>query len=90
VSSHDPLLDHRARIERAQLEAAEKRTQALIDQRSPQNPPEARVRAWEKLHQVRLPKDPSHAVLLVVAQQTGMALADVQEVQRSRAEPPGL
>jgi hypothetical protein len=88
MNSHDPLLDHRARIERAQLEAAERRTQALIDQRSPDNSHEARVRAWEKLHQVRLPKSPEHAVLVIVAQQTGMALADVQEVQRQRAHPP--
>ncbi len=87
MSSHDPLLDHRARIERAQLEAAERRTQALIDQRAPDSPPEARVRAWEKLHQVRLPTDPGHAVLLVVAQQTGMALAEVREVQRQRTRP---
>lgn len=87
MSSHDPLLDHRARIERAQFEAAERRSQALIDQRAPESPPEARVRAWEKLHQVRLPKDPEHAVLLVVAQQTGMALSDVREVQRQRAQP---
>jgi hypothetical protein len=88
MNSHDPLLDHRARIERAQLEAAERRTQALIDQRSPENSHEARVRAWEKLHQVRLPRSPEHAVLVIVAQQTGMALTDVQEVQRLRAQPP--
>jgi len=88
MNSHDPLLDHRARIERAQAEAAERRTQALIDQRSPDNSHDMRVRAWEKLHQVRMPKDPAHAVLLIIAQQTGMGLADVQEVQRQRAQPP--
>jgi hypothetical protein len=89
VNSHDPLLDHRARIERAQVEAAERRSQAMLDQRSPGNAPEARVRVWEKLHQVRLPKDPAHAVLRLVSQQTGMSLAEVQEVQRQRAQPPG-
>jgi hypothetical protein len=87
MNSHDPLLDHRARIERAQLEAAERRTQSLIDQRSTDNTPDTRVRAWERLHQVRLPKDPAHSVLLVVAKQTGMTLADVQDVQRQRAHP---
>lgn len=86
MNSHDPLLDHRARIERAQLEAAEKRAQSLLDQRSTDNSPDTRVRAWEKLHQVRLPKDPEHSVLLLIAQQTGMTLADVQDVQRQRAD----
>lgn len=87
MNSHDPLLDHRARIERAQLEAAERRTQALLDQRSPENSHDVRVRAWERLHQVSLPKDPAHAVLRVVARQTGITLADVQEVQRLRVRP---
>ena len=88
MNPHDPLLDHRARIERAQLDAAERRRQTLVDQSSPQHSNEARVRTWEKLHQVRLPLSPEHAVLVIVAQQTGMALADVQEVQRQRAHPP--
>lgn len=88
MNQHDPLLDHRARIERAQLEAAERRTQALSDQRSPDNSHDKRVRAWERLHQIRLPRDPGHHVLLVVARQTGMSLADVREVQRLRARPP--
>jgi len=87
MNSHDPLLDHRARIERAQLEAAERREQSLIDQRSTANSLDTRVRAWERLHQVRLPKDPAHSVLLLVAKQTGMTLNDVQDVQRQRAQP---
>jgi hypothetical protein len=88
MNMQDPVLDRRARLELAQLEAAERRTQALIDQRSPANSPEMRVRVWEKLHQVRLPRDPEHAVLVIVAQQTGMDLAEIQEVQRQRAQPP--
>ena len=87
MNTPDPLLDHRARIERAQLEASERREQSLIDQRSTANSLDTRVRAWEKLHQVRLPKDPAHSVLLLVAKQTGMTLHDVQDVQRQRAQP---
>ena len=82
-----PILDHRARLERSQFEAAERRERALIDQRSPDNTPEMRVRSWEKLHQLRLPKDPAHAILRVVAQQTALQLNDVLEVQRLRASP---
>lgn len=87
MTTPEPVLDHRARYERQQFEAAERRERALIDQRSPENSPEARVRIWEKLHQVRLPKDPAHAILPRVAQQTGMQLAEVLEVQRQRAQP---
>ncbi len=90
MSSHDPLLDHRARIERMQLETAERRERALLDQRSSENTPEVRVRIWEKLHQVRLPKSETHAILGVVAKQTGMTLAAVLEVQRLRAEPTAV
>jgi hypothetical protein len=85
----DLVLDHRARLERARQEATEKREQALFDQRSLANSTETRVRTWEKLHQVRLPKDPGHNILLIVAQETGMTLQEVQEVQRQRGQPPG-
>lgn len=83
----DPIFDHRARLERQLFEAAERREQALIDQRSPGNSPEVRVRTWEKLHQLRLPKDPEHAILRQVAKQTELKLSEVLEVQRQRAQP---
>jgi hypothetical protein len=88
MNSPEQTLDHRARLERARLEAEERRTREMSEQSSPINSPEIRIRAWERLHQVRLPRDPEHNVLLIIAQQTGMALADVQEVQRLRAQPP--
>jgi hypothetical protein len=88
MNSYDPILDHRARLEHLRLEAEERRRQSLVDQRSPECSHDKRVRAWERLHQVRLPRSPEHAVLLVVAQQTGLALAEVQAVQRQRALPP--
>jgi hypothetical protein len=87
VNQYDPLLDHRARIERAQADAAERRMRSFNDQRSPENSHEARVCAWETLHQLRLPASPKHSVLLIVARQTGLLLADVREVQRLRAGP---
>ncbi len=84
---HDPVLDHRARLERQQFEAAERRERALIDQRSPENSPEMRVRTWERLHQLRLPRSPEHAILRQVASQTQLKLSEVLEVQRLRAVP---
>jgi hypothetical protein len=85
--THELILDHRARLEREQFEAAERRGRTLVDQTSPQNSPAARVNAWERLHDLRLPKDPKHAILAHVAQQTALPLADVLEVQRQRAQP---
>ncbi|MFO7324618.1 MAG: hypothetical protein DIU62_002775 [Pseudomonadota bacterium] len=83
----DFATDRRAQLERLRLEAEAARHQALLDQRDTSSTPEARVRMWEKLHQLRLPKDPAHAVLPHVAEQTGLKLAEVQEVQRQRARP---
>jgi len=83
----EPLFDHRARLEQEQREAAARRERALIDQRSPENSPDARVRIWERLHQVRLPRDPAHPVMARVAERTGLDLAEVLEVQRLRAQP---
>jgi hypothetical protein len=82
--SQDPTLDHRARLERQQFEANERRERALIDQRSAENTPEQRVRIWERLHQVRMPKSPDHNILQVIAQQTGLKLSEVRDVQTSR------
>jgi hypothetical protein len=87
MNSHDPVLDHRARIERARLDAEERRAHALHEQCAPQNSPDARVRVWERLHQVRLPKDPAHAILRIIAHQTALDLNEVLEVQRQRALP---
>ena len=84
---NDVVLDHRARLERMRLEAADRRERALNDQTSPVNSPDARVRAWERLHQLRLPKDPAHPILLQVAQQTALDMDQVLEVQRQRAVP---
>ena len=66
-------------------ERAEKRRQELAEQRSDLNSPDVRIRAWEKIHQLRLPSDPAHPVLYVVAVSTGLTLAQVREEQRSRA-----
>lgn len=85
IPTTDYAADLRVQAERRRLEAEQERSQALLDQRAIDSPPDTRVRVWERLHQLRLPKDPAHAVLLQVAQQTGLDLKQVQEVQRQRA-----
>jgi hypothetical protein len=66
-------------------ERAEKRRQELAEQRSDLNPPEVRIRTWEKLHQLRLPSDPAHPVLDVIAISTRLTLEQVREEQRTRS-----
>src|SRR5690606_18446787 len=85
IPTTDYAADLRAPAERRRPEAEQERSQALPDQRAIASPPDTRVRVWERRHQLPLPKDPAHAVLLQVAQQTGLDLKQVQEVQRQRA-----
>jgi len=66
-------------------ERAEKRRQELAEQRSDLNPPDVRIRTWERLHQLRLPSDPAHPILDVIAISTRLTLEQVREEQRTRA-----
>jgi len=77
----------RTHAERMALEAEERLQQrrlALAEQRSAANPPDVRVRAWEKVHALRLPGDARHPVLEVIAHGTGLTLEQVREEQRAR------
>lgn len=84
----------RTHAERMALEAEERlqeRRLALAEQRSAANPPDVRIRAWERVHALRMPQDRDHAVLEVIANQTGLTLEQVRQEQRARvgrhAEP---
>lgn len=82
----DYVSDFRAQLERRRLEAEQRRSQDLLAQRSLEHSPEMRVRIWERVHQLRMPQDPAHAILSQIAQQTHLPLAAVQAVQRERAQ----
>jgi len=73
------------RLTHEEYERAEKRRQELAEQRSDLNPPDVRIRMWEKVHQLRLPSDPTHPILEVIAVTTRLTLAEVMEEQRTRA-----
>ncbi|MGB6603864.1 MAG: hypothetical protein WBE65_06170 [Steroidobacteraceae bacterium] len=75
------------RLALEQHERAQRRLQELAEQQSDLNPPGVRIRVWEKVHALRLPVDPGHPVLRVVAIGTGLTLAEVQEEQRARVTP---
>jgi hypothetical protein len=73
------------RLAQEEHERTEERRRELAEQRSNLNPPDVRIRTWEKLHQLRLPTDPAHPVLDVIAVSTRLTLAEVREEQRTRA-----
>ena len=73
------------RLAHEEFERAEKRRQELAEQRSDLNPPEVRIRTWERVHALRLPADPAHPILDVIAVSTRLTLEEVRQEQRSRA-----
>jgi hypothetical protein len=81
----EPTADFRERLARQQAEAAERRQQALTEQASPLNSAEARIRIWEQLHAIELPRDTDHRLLAVIAANTGLSLAQVRAEQQQRA-----
>ncbi|MBW8077125.1 MAG: hypothetical protein GJU76_03405 [Gallionella sp.] len=95
LSSHlSPAADHGessagypARIIREQNEEAERAQRERIEQSSELNSPAMRIRAWERLHRLTLPRGPAHAVLDVVAKATRLTLEQVREEQQRRSEP---
>jgi hypothetical protein len=79
------LVNPAERLAREEKERSEKRRQELVEQRSELNPPETRIRAWERIHQLRMPSDPGHPILDVIAVSTRLTLEEVQQAQRTRA-----
>ncbi|HEU4624339.1 MAG TPA: hypothetical protein VFS52_06225 [Steroidobacteraceae bacterium] len=84
-TANDPIRDHRARIQMEEREKAERRRLELAEQRSDVNSPEVRIRAWEKVHGLRLPTDANHPILDVIAVATRLTLEQVREEQRARS-----
>ncbi|RYG68899.1 hypothetical protein EON77_15120 [bacterium] len=81
----EPMLDYRERLERDRRDAEERRERQRNDQRSTDRSPEQRVGSWERLHGLRLPNDPAHPILQVVARQTGLTVDSIRTVQSERA-----
>ena len=72
------------RLALEERERAQRRRLELAEQRSDLNPPDVRIRAWEKVHALRLPQDPAHPVLGVIAISTGLTLSQVRAEQSAR------
>ena len=68
------------RLAHEEYERAEKRRLELAEQRSDLNPPDVRIRTWERIHALRLPSDPAHPILDVIAVSTRLTLEDRKSV----------
>jgi hypothetical protein len=79
--------DFRARLALQHAEAVERRRQELLEQTSMLNTPEQRIRVWERLHQVTLPRRSTHQLLRVIAEDTGLTLEQVLVEQHRRTLP---
>ena len=84
-SNEDPMMDFRARLVHQQAEAAERRRMDLAEQSSRLKTAEERIRIWERIHEVTLPRDPAHRLVDIIAANTGLTDADVRSEQQRRA-----
>ena len=80
----DLINDYRARRALEEEERAQRRRIDLEEQRSDLNPPRVRIRAWEKVHGLRMPADSAHPILEVIAGDTRLTLVEVREEQQAR------
>lgn len=77
-------MDFRARLVHQQAEAAERRKLDLAEQTSRIKSAEERIRIWERIHEVVLPRDPAHKLVEIIATNTGLTADDVRTEQRRR------
>jgi hypothetical protein len=84
-SGDDPMMDFRARLVHQQAENAERRRLDLAEQSSRLKTAEERIRIWERIHEVPLPRDSAHRLVGIIAANTGLTDADVRDEQQRRA-----
>jgi hypothetical protein len=73
------------RFAQEEQQRAERRQREIAEQRSDTNSPDVRIHAWERLHGLRMPSDPAHPVLNVIAASTRLTPAQIREEQAARA-----
>ena len=86
ASQQRELLRTHAEMLAAEAEAnAARRRVELEELCSDLMTPEERIRAWERVHGLKLPRDPNHRVLGAIALRTRLTLEQVQTVQHDDA-----
>lgn len=87
-SAADIIRDHRARVAVETVARMEKRRAEQAEQSASDSAPEMRIRAWEKVHGLRLPLDAAHPIVAVVATETHLTVDEVRQEQRARKAAP--
>lgn len=80
----ESVFDHRARLAREQAEMEQRRLEELAGRVLAVDAPSERIRIWEQLHGLSLPRSPTHKLLRVIAAGTQLQLEEVREVQQQR------
>jgi hypothetical protein len=70
-------------LEQAALQADKEHK--LAEQRSIDTPPAARIAIWESRHGLAMPRDPNHPLMGIIAESTGLELAQVLAEHHRRA-----
>lgn len=83
-TASDIIRDHRARMAIEADARMEKRRAEQAEQCASSNTPETRIRAWEKVHGLRLPSNAAHPIVAVIATETHLTVAEVQQEQHAR------
>jgi len=74
----------RARAAHLESQQQAQRDLALGELSSQALGPEQRICLWEKLYEVRLPREANHPALSVISAITGLSLEQIREEQRRR------
>lgn len=85
-SIDEASMDFRARMLSRQAETAARRQLGLAEQCSARNSAEERIRIWERLHAITLPREADHRLIEVIAGDTGLTGTDVRDEQLRRAQ----
>jgi hypothetical protein len=83
--SAELITTYAERLAIQELERAERRRADRAEQTSTLNAPDVRIRAWEKLHGLRMPLSTGHPVLEQISVATGLSLSQIQEEQLARS-----
>ena len=79
--------DRRAAVLRAEQERVEERRSKIDALTSPFAAPEERIRLWEELHGVRLPRTADHSLVRVIANRTALSVEQIHDEQQRRVAP---
>lgn len=77
--------DYRERLTQERAMAQERWEQALREQTAPENDAAARIRVWERRHQLELPRSPTHRLIAVIAAGTDLSVEEVLAELHARA-----